>query len=145
MLRQNARTRPFRSSPIPCQSKGWYATIPARLWDSQGLGSSSSPRSLGPLTFLVSSGVTCGPQPSWPLRAIILLVLLLQGAFGQAVYLPNPGSNTVSSYLMNPLTGTLTPVAGSPFLTGTTPVQALVHPNGKFLYDLAAGAQDVTA
>ena len=146
MLQPKVRTRLSYSSPIPCQSKGWYATIRARLWDSQGLGSSSSPRSLGPLfPFYSAWRTTRGPQPFCFLRPVLLLVLFLQSAFGQAIYLPNPGSSTVSAYVMNPLTGALTPVAGSPFLTGTTPVQALVHPNGKFLYVLDGGAQDITA
>jgi 6-phosphogluconolactonase len=49
-------------------------------------------------------------------------------------YVTNSGSNNVSAYTVNATTGTLTPVAGSPFATGSTPYSVAVDPTGKFVY-----------
>ncbi|MEO8370942.1 MAG: Ig-like domain repeat protein [Candidatus Solibacter sp.] len=81
---------------------------------------------------------------AWQLRRAALLLLFSVGLNGQAVYVPNYASSTVSGYLVNPATGGLNPIPGLPVKTGTSPVQALIHPSGKFLYVLAAGSGDIT-
>jgi 6-phosphogluconolactonase (cycloisomerase 2 family) len=44
---------------------------------------------------------------------------------GSFVYVTNQGDNTVSAFSINPASGALTPVAGSPFNTGTAPVSVV--------------------
>ena len=46
----------------------------------------------------------------------------------------NSDSDTVSGYSLDRKTGTLTPVPGSPFPTGTTPVSVAVDPTAQFAY-----------
>ena len=54
---------------------------------------------------------------------------------GRFAYVVNQGSNTLSAFVIDAASGSLTPVAGSPFAsTGTTPVAAVVDPNGTYLY-----------
>src|SRR5450759_241820 len=84
-----------------------------------------------------------GP-PVFALRIAIAVLLLGSSLFGQAVYVPNYTTSNVSGYLVDPSTGALTAVPGLPVITGTSPVQALIHPSGKFLYVLDSGAGDVT-
>src|SRR5690242_8959001 len=72
------------------------------------------------------------------------LLALAPGALAQAVYVPNYTTSNISGYLIDPLSGVLSAVSGTPVVTGTSPVQALVHPSGKFLYVLDAGSGDVS-
>ena len=63
-------------------------------------------------------------------------------------YVANQGSNDVSAYTINATTGVLTPVAGSPFPAGTTPV--FVTPVGSgpatpFAYVANQGSNDISA
>jgi uncharacterized protein (TIGR03437 family) len=75
----------------------------------------------------------------------LMLALLLAARLpAQAVYVPSFGSSSVSGYLMNSATGALTGIAGLPAKTGTSPIQALVHPSGKFLYVLNSASQDIS-
>ncbi len=54
---------------------------------------------------------------------------------GRFAYVVNQGSNGISAYSIDAASGALSPVAGSPFAsTGTTPVSAVVDPNGAYLY-----------
>ncbi|MCG6142941.1 lactonase family protein [Leptospira bandrabouensis] len=52
------------------------------------------------------------------------------------VYVANSGTGqgTISAYLIEPSNGTLTPVNGSPFSTGFSPIGLCTDPRGKFLY-----------
>jgi uncharacterized protein (TIGR03437 family) len=78
------------------------------------------------------------------IRAAAILLLFASCLCGQAVYVPNYTTSNVSGYLVDPSTGRLTPIPGMPVITGTSPIQALIHPSGKFLYVLDGGSQDVT-
>lgn len=61
----------------------------------------------------------------------------------QFAYVANEDSNNVSGYKINAATGKLTPVAGSPFTTGTSgPTSVAVDPAGRFLYVTNQYAQD---
>lgn len=77
-------------------------------------------------------------------RVATAVLLLGSSLFGQAVYVPNYTTSNVSGYLMDPSTGALAAVPGLPVKTGTSPVQALIHPSGKFLYVLDGGSGDIT-
>jgi 6-phosphogluconolactonase (cycloisomerase 2 family) len=77
-------------------------------------------------------------------QAVVAIAIVAGAASAQAIYVPNFTTSNVSGYVANPSTGALDAVPGSPFRTGQSPVQALIHPSGKFLYVLDAGAGDVT-
>jgi 6-phosphogluconolactonase len=54
---------------------------------------------------------------------------------GLYAYVANMSSNSISAFAIDASTGALTPVADSPFASaGTTPVAAVVDPNGTYLY-----------
>jgi 6-phosphogluconolactonase (cycloisomerase 2 family) len=53
---------------------------------------------------------------------------------GQFVYVVNQGSSTISGFSADVSTGVLTQTAKSPFTAGSTPLFAVIDPNGKFLY-----------
>jgi 6-phosphogluconolactonase len=64
---------------------------------------------------------------------------------GRYAYVANETSNTISAYSIDASSGTLTPLANSPFAsTGTTPVAAVVDPNGGYLYVANNGSADVS-
>jgi 6-phosphogluconolactonase len=66
-------------------------------------------------------------------------VLVTCSIGGRFAYVANNGLNSidsVSAYAINRTTGLLTPVPGSPFGAGHTPISVAVHANGKFLYAL---------
>jgi len=52
----------------------------------------------------------------------------------QTRFLYQPNSNGVLGYGIDSSTGALSAIAGSPFPAGNIPIQAIVHPSGKFLY-----------
>ena len=93
-----------------------------------------------------------GGIPSRNMRVFLLFavwgavacLLLGSGLYAQAVYVPNFNTSNVSGYLADPSTGALNSIPGMPVKTGTSPVQALIHPSGKFLYVLDSGSQDIT-
>ena len=62
---------------------------------------------------------------------------------GQFAYVANQTDNTISAYTID-TSGLLTPVAGSPFPTGTKPTSLIVDPNGAFLYVANNGSADVS-
>jgi len=53
---------------------------------------------------------------------------------GRYLYSPLAGSHNVAGYHIHPITGELTPVAGSPFASGTQPIAAAIDPTGRFVY-----------
>src|SRR5688572_13103147 len=56
---------------------------------------------------------------------------------GRFAYVANNGLNnieSVSAYSINRTTGLLTPLTGSPYSAGHTPISLAVRPDGKFLY-----------
>ena len=116
-------------------------------------------------SFAFSSGidqggaysVTVATQPSNPAQTCVVHngsgtigtsdinnVIVSCTQAGRFAYVPNETSNTISAYAIDASTGALTPVAGSPFAsTGTTPVAAMVDPNGAYLYVANNGSNDV--
>jgi 6-phosphogluconolactonase len=54
-------------------------------------------------------------------------------------------NGNVSAYRINPTTGALTPVAGSPFPAGNTPISIAVEPSGRFVYVANDGDNNVSA
>lgn len=90
---------------------------------------------------------TASRQPA-VIRGLIfpaaLLLLLSSPLAGQAIYVPNFITSSVSGYLVNPASGVVSTIPGFPIRTGTSPIQALIHPSGKFLYVLNAGSGDIT-
>ena len=61
------------------------------------------------------------------------MVLAMDSA-GNFLYVGNAGSNNVSIFSIAAGTGALTPVAGSPFPLGISPINMQVSPSGAFLY-----------
>jgi 6-phosphogluconolactonase len=57
---------------------------------------------------------------------------------------PNSGSHDVSAYAINNNTGALTPISGSPFPAGTSPVGLSITASGKFAYVVNSGSDDVS-
>src|SRR5437660_1243041 len=79
---------------------------------------------------------------------MVLSALALAPAYAAAqsfAYVANQASNNVSAYTINTATGALTPVAGSPFAAGPTPVSVTVDPTGKFAYTANHSSNDVSA
>src|SRR5215471_9742740 len=72
-----------------------------------------------------------------------LTLMLVPQLRAQAVYVPNFATSNVSGYLVNPATGALATIPGLPVKTGISPIQALLHPSGKFLYVLNSGSGDI--
>ncbi len=60
------------------------------------------------------------------------------------VYVVNSGSATVSGYVINTGTGALTPVPGSPFGTGLTPVSIAIDPQAKYAYVANVNTIDIS-
>ncbi|MGC2405346.1 MAG: beta-propeller fold lactonase family protein [Candidatus Cybelea sp.] len=58
--------------------------------------------------------------------------------------MPNFLGNNVSAFAMK-ANGSLSPVAGSPFSTGSEPWGAVVDPNGKFVYVTNLSSNNVSA
>ncbi len=75
----------------------------------------------------------------------------LGGGSASVVYTPkfayaaNNGSNNVSAYTINASTGFLTPITGSPFNAGMSPVIVTTDPLGKFAYVVNNGSNNVSA
>jgi 6-phosphogluconolactonase (cycloisomerase 2 family) len=62
---------------------------------------------------------------------------------GKFVYVTNGSSNSVSGYTVDSA-GALTPMAGSPFPAGSTPVAIAVDPTGRFAYVTDFNSADVS-
>jgi 6-phosphogluconolactonase (cycloisomerase 2 family) len=63
---------------------------------------------------------------------------------GRVAYVANAFSNTVSAYSIDATTGTLSPVAGSPFATGSSPFSVAVDPTGHFAYVANLGSNSIS-
>ncbi|MGA9419790.1 MAG: beta-propeller fold lactonase family protein, partial [Candidatus Cybelea sp.] len=59
-------------------------------------------------------------------------------------YVPNALGNNIFAYTMK-ANGSLSPVAGSPFSTGSEPWGAVVDPKGKFVYVTNLSSNNVSA
>ncbi len=53
---------------------------------------------------------------------------------GKFLYVPNAAANQVVGFTVDGASGALGSIPGSPFATGASPQEAVVHPSGKFLY-----------
>ena len=63
---------------------------------------------------------------------------------GKYLYAANQFANSVSAFSIDSGAGALTPVATSPFLTGTSPSGLAISPNGNFLYVTNSGSSNVS-
>lgn len=61
------------------------------------------------------------------------------------VYAVNGSSDNLSGYAINATTRALTPIPGSPFPSGDSPVAITVSPNGRFVYVPNASSHSVSA
>ncbi|HTP67607.1 MAG TPA: beta-propeller fold lactonase family protein [Dongiaceae bacterium] len=59
-------------------------------------------------------------------------------------YVSNINDSTISAYTVAAANGTLTPFTGSPF-SAQVPLQALVHPSGKYLYTISTSGASTTS
>ena len=59
---------------------------------------------------------------------------------GKFLYVPNAGSNNVSTYSVDASTGALTEIAGSPFAADRSPSLATADPAGQILYVINQGS-----
>ncbi|MGA8617492.1 MAG: beta-propeller fold lactonase family protein [Candidatus Sulfotelmatobacter sp.] len=64
--------------------------------------------------------------------------LLIMDPTGGYLYVENSGSNNISVFSIDATSGALTPVSGSPFSIGLSPLNMRLAPSGKFLYVSAA-------
>ena len=83
-------------------------------------------------------------------KVFLFALIGLFGVVGQTwalsfVYVANSGSNNISAYTIAAGIGALTPVAGSPFATGTNPLSVTVSLNGAFAYVANFNSNDVSA
>ena len=81
----------------------------------------------GTLTPIAGSPFAGGSNPSG-------VAVDPTGKFVYVANFSNNGVGSVSGFTINPATGALTPIAGSPFTTGTGPLYVTVDPTGKFVY-----------
>jgi 6-phosphogluconolactonase (cycloisomerase 2 family) len=58
---------------------------------------------------------------------------------GRFAYQPDYNNNEIWAFAIDSSTGALTPIAGSPFATGSTPTSIAIEPRGQFLYLVASG------
>jgi 6-phosphogluconolactonase len=59
---------------------------------------------------------------------------LVMDAKGTTLFASNVGSNSISVFTIDSKTGFLSPVTGSPFAIGITPLNMVVAPSGSYLY-----------
>lgn len=85
--------------------------------------------------------------------AILILAALsaLTACFGiglsagqQTAYVTTPLNSGVSVFTVNDITGKFTEMLGSPYPTGISPTQMVLHPSGKFAYIANAGEADIS-
>jgi 6-phosphogluconolactonase (cycloisomerase 2 family) len=55
---------------------------------------------------------------------------------GRFLYVTNSANNTIAAYSIDPVAGGLTPVAGSPYATGSDPISLALSPFGGYAYVL---------
>jgi 6-phosphogluconolactonase len=77
--------------------------------------------------------------------ALVLGLAVILGLSGcasskhQFAYVTTPLNSSVSAYRVNSKTGTFSQILGSPYPTGISPSDIVVHPSGKFAYVANAG------
>ncbi len=69
--------------------------------------------------------------------------LLAMDSAGTFLYVGNAGSGSISAFSIDSTTGALTPVAGSPFPIGMTPINMKVAPSGTTLYVTGGGSPGI--
>jgi 6-phosphogluconolactonase len=75
-----------------------------------------------------------------PFKGVPSPIGVATDALGKFLYVTNTDLNTltntnaISAFSIDTSTGALTPVAGSPFASGTTPIGLAADPNGLFVY-----------
>src|SRR5438093_10975688 len=62
----------------------------------------------------------------------------------QLAYVTLPQGNEVAVFRLEKNSGNLTPVLGSPFTAGTSPVSVLIHPSNKFAYVANQTGNDIS-
>ena len=62
----------------------------------------------------------------------------------QFAYVTTPFNSSVSAYRINSKTGTFTQILGSPYPTGISPSDIVLHPSGKFAYVANAGDNTIS-
>jgi 6-phosphogluconolactonase len=90
-------------------------------------GSTVSSFSLDPVTGTLTS---VGPAVATGLNPNVIST----DRSCRVLYAPSPSSNNISAFSIGPNTGVLTPILGSPFLAGNTPLSATVDGSGSFTY-----------
>jgi 6-phosphogluconolactonase len=79
------------------------------------------------------------------LTLVIGFIALAAPLRAEFAYVTNVGSDNVSAFRIDPTTGALTPVAGSPFPTGSEPRSVGVDLLGRFLYVGNYGDRNISA
>jgi 6-phosphogluconolactonase (cycloisomerase 2 family) len=64
---------------------------------------------------------------------------------GRFVYAAVNQANGISAYLIDSSSGALTPISGSPFSAGSTPVTVRVDPSGRYAYVTNADSNNISA
>ena len=111
-------------------------------------GYSSSEGNVSAYTINKTSGVLT-PVAGSPFAAGTSPIAVAVDPKGNFAYVTNYGYSSsegnVSAYTINATSGVLTPVAGSPFAAGTSPIGVAVDPKGKFVYVSNIGSNNVSA
>lgn len=63
---------------------------------------------------------------------------------GRLLFVVDNGSNTVAEFTINQTDGSLTAVSGSPFATGSAPLDVLIDHTGTYVYTMNNGAGNVS-
>jgi 6-phosphogluconolactonase (cycloisomerase 2 family) len=119
-----------------------------RLTQLNGSGANGSSVLFGTARVSSSYDITVLTQPTTPSQTCV--VTNATGTLGSSgvtniavsctinpprfLYVANRGSGNVSAYTIDAADGALTPIAGSPFTTGSTPVAIAVDPSGAYVY-----------
>jgi 6-phosphogluconolactonase len=119
-----------------------------RLAQFNGAGANGSSVLFGTASVNSSYDITVLTQPTNPSQTCV--VTNAKGTLGSSgvtniavsctinpprfLYVTNRGSGNVSAYTIDAAGGALTPIAGSPFTTGSAPVAIAVDPSGAYVY-----------
>ena len=94
--------------------------------------------------LLTSGGGTTQIAPSGPNALTRQAESVSPRGVVEYAYVTNENVNSISGFSINATTGALTPVSGSPFATGTSPIGIAVDPTGKFVYAANANSRNVS-
>ncbi|TGM53747.1 lactonase [Leptospira vanthielii] len=77
-------------------------------------------------TLAIQTNIPAGVAPGYTIT----------DPWNRFVYVANSGTGqgTISAYSIQAIKGTLTPVSGSPFVSGFSPIGLSIDPSGKYLY-----------